>query len=509
MAKAILEARKIKYKLFDSKDPSLQAVPSLTGGKTTKDSTLKSSHKTSDKEREKKPVASSTSELRPTVKSSLFSILGSMSNNMSDDIVTPPISTTDQNESKQSTLNSDAVNGFMSSILFGGYSSEINKEIPKDVKEQTVAQFQPSIFDNFFRSSDIDNQDLGQTSNTSKSRNVTSPSKKQTISSSLTKENHKSKATNSSEKQYLKIDSSTKNTIFNIFGEKDQNQGTVSISSTKASNLSKEVTSMIGKEALSLPSLTKQNRQSKPNNTTKNQNLKENNSLTNNFSPNNQIFNIFGKKDPNQGTMSIASPEASNLRKEVASLLDKEAKLSKRKSQMSSKQGKLFEPIPPRSPPPHKVVARSSSTKVTKKNARSLFNLGGSSGSNSKSISSARSILPATKATSTGTSSAAKKQNQIKIQSKTTTKTKPGKTFLLSNSPFSFIQTFPQKSTNPYNDNIPILTDWKQNKDGRITGKISNSSIFKTGQKIVTSPVTKGVKEGVVTTNSGSKYRLL
>ena len=59
------------------------------------------------------------------------------------------------------------------------------------------------------------------------------------------------------------------------------------------------------------------------------------------------------------------------------------------------------------------------------------------------------------------------------------------------------------------NDGIPLLTNWKQNKDGSITGKISNSSVFRTGQKIVTSPAKKGVKKGVVTTNSGSKYRLM
>ncbi len=426
-------------------------------------------------------------------------------NNMSDDIATPPISTTVQNESEQSTRNSDALNDFISSILFGGYSSEIKKETPKDEKDEKVAQSQKSMFNNFFRSLDTENQDLGQISNASKSRNVTSPSRKQAIPSSLTKENRKSKTTKSSEKQYLKNGSATKNTFFNIFGEKDQTQRKMSILSTKASSLSKEVTSMLGKEISSVPSSTKNNSQSKENNTQK-QNLKENNSLMNDFSANNEkIFNIFGKKEPNQGTMSIASPEASNLRKEVASLLEKDAKLTKRKSLMSSKQGKLFEPIPPRSHPSNKVVAQSSSTKVTKKNA----NFDGSSRSNSKSISSARSPSPATSATSNGTNSATQKQNQIKIQSKTTSKTTPGKTFLLSNSPFSFIQTFPPKSTNPYNDNIPILTDWKQNKDGCITGKISNSSIFKTGQKIVTSPVTRGVKKGVVTTNSGSKYRLL
>ena len=61
----------------------------------------------------------------------------------------------------------------------------------------------------------------------------------------------------------------------------------------------------------------------------------------------------------------------------------------------------------------------------------------------------------------------------------------------------------------PVNDGIPILSNWKQESDGSITGNISNSKMFSTGQKITTSPVKKGVRKGtVVTTRSGSKYRL-
>lgn len=59
------------------------------------------------------------------------------------------------------------------------------------------------------------------------------------------------------------------------------------------------------------------------------------------------------------------------------------------------------------------------------------------------------------------------------------------------------------------NDGIPVLSNWKQEADGSITGNISNSKVFRKGQKITTSPVRKGAKAGtVVTTSSGSKYRL-
>lgn len=58
-------------------------------------------------------------------------------------------------------------------------------------------------------------------------------------------------------------------------------------------------------------------------------------------------------------------------------------------------------------------------------------------------------------------------------------------------------------------DNIPVISRWKQNPDGSITGNISNSKNFRNGQKITTSPVRKGAKAGLVRTGSGSQYRLL
>jgi len=56
---------------------------------------------------------------------------------------------------------------------------------------------------------------------------------------------------------------------------------------------------------------------------------------------------------------------------------------------------------------------------------------------------------------------------------------------------------------------VPELSKWKQNKDGSITGLISNSPSFTTGTRITTSPVPKGAKAGsIVKTGSGSRYQL-
>ena len=56
---------------------------------------------------------------------------------------------------------------------------------------------------------------------------------------------------------------------------------------------------------------------------------------------------------------------------------------------------------------------------------------------------------------------------------------------------------------------VPELSKWKQNKDGSITGFISNSPSFFTGTRITTSSIPKGAKSGsTVRTGSGSRYKL-
>jgi hypothetical protein len=65
------------------------------------------------------------------------------------------------------------------------------------------------------------------------------------------------------------------------------------------------------------------------------------------------------------------------------------------------------------------------------------------------------------------------------------------------------------KKVAPVVDDIPVISKFKQGADGSITGIVSNSKNFRTGTEITTSPVPRGAKAGsVVTTSSGSKYRL-
>jgi len=65
------------------------------------------------------------------------------------------------------------------------------------------------------------------------------------------------------------------------------------------------------------------------------------------------------------------------------------------------------------------------------------------------------------------------------------------------------------KKAAPIKDTIPVVSKFSQGADGSITGIVSNSKNFRAGTKITTSPVKRGAKSGdVVTTSSGSKYRL-
>ena len=68
----------------------------------------------------------------------------------------------------------------------------------------------------------------------------------------------------------------------------------------------------------------------------------------------------------------------------------------------------------------------------------------------------------------------------------------------------------PAPPANP-TSGVPKIVRWKKNGDGSVTGFISGSSKFKEGEKVTTSPITKGpISPGqVVTTGSGSKYFLV
>lgn len=53
---------------------------------------------------------------------------------------------------------------------------------------------------------------------------------------------------------------------------------------------------------------------------------------------------------------------------------------------------------------------------------------------------------------------------------------------------------------------VPVISNWKQGRDGSITGRISGSSSFSNGDPITTSPITGKAAGGtVVTTKSGSR----
>lgn len=58
---------------------------------------------------------------------------------------------------------------------------------------------------------------------------------------------------------------------------------------------------------------------------------------------------------------------------------------------------------------------------------------------------------------------------------------------------------------------VPSIVKWKKNRDGSVTGFISGSPAFDEGEKITTSPITKGdISSGqTVQTGSGSRYFLV
>ncbi len=56
---------------------------------------------------------------------------------------------------------------------------------------------------------------------------------------------------------------------------------------------------------------------------------------------------------------------------------------------------------------------------------------------------------------------------------------------------------------------VPVISKWKQARDGSITGVISGSGKFSDGDPVTTSPIRGSAVGGTtVTTESGSKYFL-
>ena len=53
---------------------------------------------------------------------------------------------------------------------------------------------------------------------------------------------------------------------------------------------------------------------------------------------------------------------------------------------------------------------------------------------------------------------------------------------------------------------VPVISQWRQERDGSITGSISGSSAFKNGDPVTTSPIKGNAVGGtVVSTKSGSR----
>jgi hypothetical protein len=102
------------------------------------------------------------------------------------------------------------------------------------------------------------------------------------------------------------------------------------------------------------------------------------------------------------------------------------------------------------------------------------------------------------------------KTQQAQKAEKVITAAKPGATISLGF--FNFGQNQEQSSatkavSTSAPSGTPILTKWRQNRDGSISGFISKSKAFKEGESITTSPLkTKSpTGESIVTTISGSK----
>merc|ERR1712160_147630 len=56
---------------------------------------------------------------------------------------------------------------------------------------------------------------------------------------------------------------------------------------------------------------------------------------------------------------------------------------------------------------------------------------------------------------------------------------------------------------------VPVISNWKKERDGGISGRIFGSPQFEEGEFVSTSPITSEAADGaLVTTESGSKYFL-
>jgi len=130
-------------------------------------------------------------------------------------------------------------------------------------------------------------------------------------------------------------------------------------------------------------------------------------------------------------------------------------------------------------------------------------------------ISSAKKPVKRSMGGTINLKAAAKKQSPAATK---VVKKKTSGTFALFGKPAQSVQkqaavkSAPAKKAAPIKPKpgIPVLKNWSQNKDGSISGKVSNSKNFRNGERITTSPVRGKVEVGaIVITASGSKYQLM
>merc|ERR1711935_357806 len=105
-------------------------------------------------------------------------------------------------------------------------------------------------------------------------------------------------------------------------------------------------------------------------------------------------------------------------------------------------------------------------------------------------------------------------QSTVKQAEQSVSRAKPGQTIKLFNfgqpaAPKTSARQAPPKKLANAPRGVPVISNWKQDRNGGIDGRIFGSPSFDEGEFVSTSPITSDAVGGtVVTTESGSKYFL-
>lgn len=120
-----------------------------------------------------------------------------------------------------------------------------------------------------------------------------------------------------------------------------------------------------------------------------------------------------------------------------------------------------------------------------------------------------KTVETTAKVTTKTTASPNARRNEAQAKKEaSTTPTQSSRTFSIGL--FNFGQDDAQEESPSTSSNapkgVPVLSKWKQNGDGSISGNISGSPSFKRGEFVTTSPISgKAVGGAVVRTSSGSR----